>query len=77
MDLNDTGNMSAFPALLKVDLALGTYDMPGGIREVVKMARDGLFARRFRLLATGVREFVLGSAPGVTALTCEPVLVIN
>ena len=77
VDLHDSGSMTPFPALLQVDFALGTYNMPGGLQEVAKMSLDGPFSRKFRLLAVHIQNYVMRSAPGVTILACEPVWIIN
>ena len=77
MDLNDSGSMTPFPSLLRVEFAMGTYSMPGGIQEVVKMSPEGSFTRKFRLLTTHVVNYVIRSVPGASIVAIEPVWVVN
>ena len=77
MDLNDSGSMTPFPSLLRVEFAMGTYSMPTGIQEVVKMAPECSFTRKFRLLAAHVVSYVVRSALGASVVAIEPVWVVN
>jgi hypothetical protein len=60
-----------------VEFALGSYQMAGGLCEVVRLAPGAKFTRGFYLLKTSLINAVSRSAPGISYSEIEPVWIIN
>ena len=79
MDLTEAGCTNAFPALIRVEFALGAYRMPEplGVQEVMKLAPLASFTRKYRALANHVMSCLIRDTDGLSAMQVEPVWVVN
>ena len=73
----DMASSTPAPTLHRVEFSLGSYQMSGGLCEVVRLAPGAKFTRGFYLLKNALIAQVRNSAFGISYSEIEPVWIIN